>query len=191
MKHRSSQILFAHWNERRREHPLPERGEIDPGAIRAALGDTFILAFNELQKHPFRLAGTRVCALFGRELKETPFVRLWSDIRGESIGELIRIAADESLGVVAGASGRTAEGDSLELELLLLPLRHWGRTHVRLIGTLAAMSRPYWLGTQPLRHLTLGDYRYVDAEAALEAWPRADNVIRLRNRLIVYQGGQA
>src|SRR3979411_214660 len=53
-------------------HPArraPERGDIEPGAIRNVLGDSFIIAYDPEADHPFRLAGTRVCALFGRELK--------------------------------------------------------------------------------------------------------------------------
>lgn len=191
MKHRASQSLFAHWSERRRERPLPERGEIDPGAIRGALGDTFVVAFNEREEHPFRLAGTRICALFGRELKGTPFTRLWTrPLAG--IADLVRIAADESIGVVAGACGHSADGDSLDLELLLLPLRHWGHTHVRLIGTLAPLRSPYWLGAKPVGPLTLTEHRYVGEVApdrnTLAA--AADNVVRLQQRLTVYDGGK-
>jgi hypothetical protein len=191
MKHRSSQTLFDHWSERRGERPLPERGEIDPGAIRGALGDTFVLAFSPLDEHPFRLAGTRICSLLGRELKGTSFNRLWArPIAG--IADLVRVAADESVGVVAGASGRTADGDALDLELLLLPLRHWGRTHVRLIGTLAPLRNPYWAGAKPLGPLTLGEHRYVGG--TMPGWNIAagasDNVVRLRRKMIVHQGGQ-
>src|SRR5258705_7752830 len=64
MKQASSRDVFNYWNERRGGRPAPDRSEIEPGAIRRALGDTFILAFDAGAEHPFRLAGTRVCALF-------------------------------------------------------------------------------------------------------------------------------
>ena len=40
--------------------------------------DTFILALDGSADHPIRLAGTRVCALFDREIKGEAFLRLWS-----------------------------------------------------------------------------------------------------------------
>jgi hypothetical protein len=192
MKHLSSRDLFAHWNDRRGNRPAPERGEIDPGAIRGALADSFILSFNPLTNHPFRLAGTRLCALFGRELKGQAFGELWDRPRQRQISDLATVVADESVGIVAGAVGWTAEGFSVDLELLLLPLRHCGRTHVRLIGTLAPLAAPYWLGASPVVTLALGAHRYLGpAVEAAAAPPPVEAGARLRRGLLVYDGGQA
>jgi len=192
MKHLSSRDLFAHWNDRRGNRPAPERGEIDPGAIRGALADSFILSFNPLTNHPFRLAGTRLCALFGRELKGQAFGELWDRPRQRQISDLATVVADESVGIVAGAVGWTAEGFSVDLELLLLPLRHCGRTHVRLIGTLAPLAAPYWLGASPVLTLGLGAHRYLGpAVEAPPAPPPVEAGARLRRGLLVYDGGQA
>src|SRR5437588_12839090 len=76
MKQASSRELFGYWAARRGTRTAPERGEIEPSAIRRALGDVFILEFDRGLGHPFRLAGTRVCALFGRELKNQRFIDL-------------------------------------------------------------------------------------------------------------------
>ena len=67
MKHASTRAVFDYWNTRRGARPAPERADIDPVAIRHALGDTFMLAADFADELRFRLAGTRVCALFGRE----------------------------------------------------------------------------------------------------------------------------
>jgi hypothetical protein len=190
MKHRSSRILFAHWNERRGERALPERDQIDPTAMRAGLGDTFILSFNPLEKHPFRLAGTRFCALFGRELKGRAFVPLW---HAESeIDDLVAIVAAESIGLVAGVRAVTQRGEALALELLLLPLRSYERDQIRLIGTLSPLSAPYWLGADPVKTLTLGEYRYLgtpslEPEAAIPLGSGPPP--RRRHGLLVYDGG--
>ena len=77
MRHSASRALFAHWNEQRGTRALPERGDIEPAAIRAALGDVFILGVDSGEDPRFRVAGTRVCALFGRELRGEGFVALW------------------------------------------------------------------------------------------------------------------
>src|SRR5262245_13865831 len=59
VKHSSTRSLYAHWNERRGSHPAPDRAEIEPSAIRTALGDSFILGSAPGGEHTFRLAGTR------------------------------------------------------------------------------------------------------------------------------------
>ena len=69
MKHAASRELYAYWQEKRGARPAPERTDIEPGAIRAVLADAFILALDRGAGHPIRLAGTRMCALFGREIK--------------------------------------------------------------------------------------------------------------------------
>ena len=78
MKHAASRELYAYWEERRGRRAAPERAEIEPGAIRGALSDAFILSLDAARGHPLRLAGTRVCALFDRELRGEPFLRLWA-----------------------------------------------------------------------------------------------------------------
>jgi hypothetical protein len=160
MKHASSRELFAYWDKCRGPRPAPERDEIDPGAVRKALSDIFMLSYDPAGGHPFRLAGTRVCALFGRELKGEPFLRLWGD-NARSIADLVSILKTETVGIVASASGRTADGLQAELELMLLPLSHHGRPAARLIGMLAPMSVPYWLGIAPLTRLSVGSYRHI------------------------------
>ncbi len=109
MKHASIRELFDYWNARRGRRSAPERAEIEPGAIRRVLADTFILSFEPNAGHPFRIAGTRVCALFNRELKGEAFLDLWSIASRADVRDLAAIVADESVGVVASATGRRAD----------------------------------------------------------------------------------
>ena len=103
MKQASSRELFGHWADQRGKRGAPERGEIEPSAIRRALGDVFILKFDRRAGHPFRLAGTRVCALFGRELKNEPFLNLWPEETRAQVAQLLSVVADEVSGAVAEA----------------------------------------------------------------------------------------
>src|SRR5215470_9638016 len=103
MRHSASRALFAHWNERRGTRAVPERGDIEPAAIRAELGDIFILGVDPGEDLRFRVAGTRVCALFGRELKGEGFIALWDAGHQSSMQRLLAIVGEEEIGVVAGA----------------------------------------------------------------------------------------
>jgi hypothetical protein len=197
MKHASSRDLYTYWNECRGKRPAPDRGDIEPGAIRTVLGDSFIVAFEPRTEHPFRLAGTRVCALFGRELKSQSFVQIWDRNSRSAVQDLLAIVADEGVGLVAGATGEVADGTKVELELMLLPLRHRGRRHARMIGVLAPLDPPVWLGTSRLVSLKLGSLRHVGPAVETIAAPRfmgipflaARDGGRRHGKLMVYDGG--
>ncbi len=47
MKHPTSRMLFSYWDSLRGDRAAPERGEIEPGAIRHILAETFILDLSE------------------------------------------------------------------------------------------------------------------------------------------------
>src|SRR5947209_9148594 len=100
MKSPSIRQLFEYCNERRGRRLVPDREDIDPAAIRGMLADSFILAAQGRSAHSFRVAGTRVCALFGRELKSELFLNLWSQDSRSELKQLISIVANESLAVV-------------------------------------------------------------------------------------------
>jgi hypothetical protein len=164
MKHKASRDLYAYWNSLRGEHPAPERSQIDPGAIRGALGDTVILSKERGKDATFRLAGTRVCALFCRELKNSTFETLFDDKSRREIGDLLTHATAEFSGVVAGLTAQVADGPAVQLELLLLPIYQRGTTDGRLIGVVAPASAPYWLGMKPVLSLTLNSWRHVSPQ---------------------------
>ena len=194
MKHPSNRRLFDYWNERRGARLAPERGEIEPSAIRQVLADTFVLAIDGSARHPFRLAGTRVCALLGRELKGEGFVKLWDKAAQNSVNELISVVVEETVCVVASASGAAAHDPllAINLELLLLPLAYRSKTDARLLGALAPMAAPYWLGAKPIGPLRLGMFRHIGGAADAVPAPRVMAAHgRLKHGLTVYDGGRS
>jgi len=193
MKQAVSRELFAYWSARRGKRAAPERGEIEPSALRRVLGDVFILEFDGSAGHPFRLAGTRVCALFGRELKNEPFLALWDEATRAPLAQLLAVVADEREGVVAAAKGRTAEGWSQDIELTLLPLAHRGSTHARMIGSLAPLTAPFWLGSSHLGALTLGSVRHLDPKLEMPTAARLVSGSKVPSRralFTVHEGGR-
>jgi hypothetical protein len=186
MKHAATQELYAYWQERRGDRAAPERAEIEPGPIRQVLGDVFILALDRRAGHPFRLAGTRVCALFGRELKGERFTELWDTASQPVVSDLLAVLLDEQVGTVAGVTGRMANGDSIELELLLLPLAAARSNLARTIGVLVPFETPEWLGTNSIGSLTIGPRRHIGASFERRRLPRL--LAPRQRRLTVVQG---
>jgi hypothetical protein len=187
MKHAASRELYAYWDTRRGKRPAPERAEIEPGAIRQVLSDAFIVAVDGGAGHPFRLAGTRVCALFGRELKSEPFIGLWAAASQPTIADLITILDQEHVGTVAGVTARNGDGEPVDLELLLLPLSSTRPSLARAIGILAPLKVPKWLGSSPIGALTLGPRRHIGASLEARILPR---FMTPRQPFVVHDGGR-
>ena len=75
----------------------PDRSEIEPGAVRELLGDIFVLSYDNDAGYPFRVAGTRVCALLGRDLKDASFSALFTPDGRREIEDIISYVAEEML----------------------------------------------------------------------------------------------
>jgi hypothetical protein len=192
MKHSSTRQLFTYWEKQRGKRSAPERNDIDPAEIRHALGDIFILAADFVDDQRFRLAGTRICALFGRELKGESFHAIWAPAGRDTLDTMLAEVIGENAGLVAGVRGVNGDGDALDLELLLLPLARRGHARVRAIGVLAANETPYWIGEKPVRELTLGTVRHIGSEIGQPATRFTSGLAvgQLRRGFMVYQGGR-
>jgi hypothetical protein len=172
MKLASSQELYAYWNRLRGSRSAPERAEIDPVAIRGLLADTFILEIDRRAGYPFRVAGARTSALFLSELRGRPFFDMWDDASRSEVDEMLTIVTDEASPTVAGVLAKPTRFQAVELELLILPLRHRGATHSRVIGLCAPAAAPNWLGLAPVAPMALQSMRVLrrdDDRAGLAA----------------------
>jgi hypothetical protein len=192
MKNLSTRAVYDYWDKLRGDRAAPERGDIEPGALRNVLQDTFVLENGPIGP-VFRLAGTRLCALFGGELKTRPFIALWPDVEAQGdIRRLSEIVMDESAGAVAGFTAETASGAAVSLELLLLPLRHRGRTHARLLGSLSPAFSPDWLGLDRITCVSLVSIRMIWASGT-SAGATADFVAtpeKRRASFVLHDGGR-
>jgi hypothetical protein len=189
MKHATSRILFAYWDAVRGERASPERRDIEPGAIRHILADTFMLEIGVNGAAEFRLAGTRMCALVGRELKGQLFERLWPAHASADARRSINTVMDETAGLVSGLVGATLEGPTVNLEMLLLPLRHHGKTHALVLGALSPATIPSWFGLHPISFLNTVSQRVIRT-----SWvpPGLNETPAVRQRrFVVHRGGRA
>ena len=110
MKHPSNREFFAYWDQKRGDGRAPDRTDIEPGAVRGLLGDIFVLSYDASAGYPFRVAGTRVCALLGADLKDKSFSGLFEPGSRRDIEEIIAAVAEETLAAVAGVTAATSGG---------------------------------------------------------------------------------
>ena len=159
MKHPSARALHAYWDRLRAGRAAPERAEIDPADIGRLLGDIFLLENSENPRHAVRLAGTRLCALIGHEMRGRGLGAFFAADDRATLFGLMEAVADGQIPAIVSLAGETDDNRSVDLEMLLLPLRHRGRTHARMLGSIVPLDVPYWTGTAPLARLRIKTLR--------------------------------
>jgi hypothetical protein len=163
MKQRGSIELFQYWDRLRDKRPAPKRTDIEPSDIKSLLADTFILEKDSRGEAVFRLAGTRLCAVFGRELKSFALASLWAFKDQRLIARLAHSAFHSKSVVVIAFEGRSQNGRTNPFELLLLPL-DGGEESPRTLGIASAVEKPYWLGADPIVECRIDTIRVVDPD---------------------------
>jgi hypothetical protein len=183
MKHPSNREFFAYWDEKRGPARAPERSEIEPGAVRELLGDIFVLSYDAGAGFPFRVAGTRVCALLGRDLKDRSFSALFDPAGRREIEEIIAVVAEEMLAAVAGITATAEDGSPAHLELLLLPFNARAHAPISLTGLLA----PFDSRHDVLRDFKVTSWRYLGQQPQ-KLVPRALRKLKIARGFMVYEG---
>jgi hypothetical protein len=163
MKQNGSINLFQYWNRLRNGRPAPKRTEIEPADIKSLLADTFILEKDTRGEAVFRLAGTRLCAVYGRELKGFSFPSLWRASDQRLIAKLAHGVFQSKTVVVMCYDGLSRNGRSTSFELLLLPL-DGGVESPRSLGVISPTDKPFWLGADPVVDAVLESVRVVDPD---------------------------
>jgi len=163
MNHEGTMALFQYWNELRGQRPAPRRTEIEPGDIRQLLADTFILELDLRSEAVFRLAGTRLCAAHGRELKGHAFTPIWTDRDQPMMSRLVGNVFRNNSVVVVTYLGISQGGRTNPFEMLLLPL-DGGRASARLLGCAVPVKRPFWLGADPIFENRMETLRIIDPD---------------------------
>jgi len=161
MQKTSTKTLYDYWNSIRGSRSAPERKDIDPTQIRGALANTFILELDESDKFSFRLAGSHLCTSYCRELKGRSFSALWHERDGDAMDTLIRAVTEDHAVALVTFQGTTALHTKVSFETILMPLRHNGSTHTRLLGAMTALDEPYWLGVQPIMEQRITGLRLI------------------------------
>ena len=183
MKHPSTREFFAYWDEKRGGARAPDRSEIEPGAVRELLGDIFVLSYDATSGYPFRVAGTRVCALLGCDLKDRSFSALFAPDARREIEGIIAAVAEEMLAAVAGITATAEDGSRVALELLLLPFASRAHTPLSLTGLLAPFDAAHGV----LRDFKLISWRYLH-QPPQRLIPRALRKLQVARGFMVYEG---
>ncbi len=161
MQQRTSELLYAYWNEVRGERFAPRRFDIEPAQLGAVLSETFILECEDTGKITFRLAGTKICDTFGREFRGSDFFALVQAADREQLK--VYVGEVRSLGsvMVMEAEASVAGFGPARFEIVVLPLVHTGTNISRLLGSITAIDPPHWLGSERLPEMDVLRYERI------------------------------
>ncbi|MDR6758278.1 hypothetical protein J2Y48_003577 [Mycoplana sp. BE70] len=173
MQTTTAQTVYDYWSRVRGGRDVPDRRDIEPADLRHFLPDLFILEQANDPGALFRLAGTRVCTLFGRELRTTSFPGLFApDVRTQISRICANILAQRTPAALkASAYGRAAQPTAIEI--LLLPMTSQSAHADRIFGALCPVGPVQPLDV-PFRYMTIDTVGVIDHEqqnAFLQARP--------------------
>jgi hypothetical protein len=151
MKQRTLQILYAYWDRLRAGRIAPLRLEIDPSRIGSILPETFLLERTDTAAYRYRLAGTRLCEIFGVELRSSNILDGWSAADRMVLARDLAFTCEEGAATLLTMEASADHIRRVQLEVILLPLMHANNMVGRVIGAMSPMTSPHWLGHDHLR----------------------------------------
>lgn len=150
MRNKTSQSLYSYWNEIRAGRLAPHRFEIEPAQISAILPETFILERSDTGTYKYRLAGTKICELFGVEFRGADFLDGWRDDDRITLQRQLAAMTKQGGVSVLTLDAATLDGRTAAFEIILLPLVHSQNQLDRFLGASSPLTAPAWLGTERL-----------------------------------------
>lgn len=156
MVHAHTARVLDEWTRRRGPaRRLPARTELSPVLFGALLPQMFILADDGAAGWRFRVAGTRLVELHGRELHGEAFVALWAPPDRPRVLAALESARRAAAPQVLACRAETLAGSTLALELVLAPLTGPTDAADRVLGLHQPLSRLALLEGRPLGPLAL------------------------------------
>ena len=164
IQQKENMILFEYWNKLRAERKAPQRFEIEPSQISNILPHTFILQNEATDSYEFRLAGTQICNEFCFELKSYNLLDLWSHHESLTIQNLMHCVSEDVAVGICDFCAVAENNQKIDYEMLVLPLYHTNFKVSRMLGSMVAKEKPYWLGVSKLVSFQLKGVRLFWAE---------------------------
>ena len=164
--HPTSRTMFCHWESIRGESTVAKKSDLNLRPIKKILPSVFILQRNPLrQEYSWRLAGTGICKIWGRELTNDDFFRDWLDFEKQTLA----LSFDAVTGILQPCITRVRAanmlGEEVGFEILALPVLDNKSGNIQILGTIASFRQPEWMGFVELEHFELAALRRIWTDA--------------------------
>ncbi|ANK91763.1 PAS domain-containing protein [Rhizobium sp. N6212] len=147
--------IFDYWNRIRGAADAPLKSQVEPSAVPHLLQSLFILETRDGGDIVFRLAGTRICDFFGRDLRGERFSSLWAHGQHADIERTAMGVMDHAMPALFNTTGYSTVGHQASFEIIMMPLRSSDGACDRLLGAIAPKAPASWLEIVPLEFLAL------------------------------------
>ncbi|MBX4875203.1 PAS domain-containing protein [Rhizobium bangladeshense] len=147
--------IFDYWNRIRGAADAPLKSQVEPSAVPHLLQSLFILEARDDGDIVFRLAGTRICDFFGRDLRGERFSSLWAHGQHADIERTAMGVMDHAMPALFNTTGYSTVGHQASFEIIMMPLRSSDGACDRLLGAIAPTAAASWLEIVPLEFLAL------------------------------------
>lgn len=162
--------MRSYWQDLRRGRAVPDRADVEPQGIRAALDYAFILERIAPGAARFRLAGRHLVDLMGMEVRGMPICSFLNpDSRGRLSDVLETVFKGPQIAEIAMHSHPAYGRPPLDGTLLLLPLKSDLGDITRALGCLITTGA---VGRGPRRFDILNDSVFPVIEGAAPLFPR-------------------
>jgi hypothetical protein len=145
--HPGSRQLFRQWEMLRAERACPTREDFEFAPLKLILPDIVVIDRDFLRNSfKFRLAGTRVCALFNQNLTGHNTITGWDAFEADVISRHLLTVINQQQPAVIRMRLTTDRGQVIAAELIALPVQMRESHRIQIIGGLFPFRAAQSLG---------------------------------------------
>lgn len=145
--HPGSRTLFRHWEMCRAENACPTREDFTFGPIQNVMPDMVVIERDYLRNSfKFRLAGSRVCNLYVRNLTGANVLSGWDNFESDVISRHLMTVINQKQPAVLRMRLTTDHQQVVAVELLALPVLAGPNQRVQIIGGIFPFRESHTLG---------------------------------------------
>jgi hypothetical protein len=145
--HPGSRQLFRQWEMLRAERACPTREDFEFAPLKLILPDIVVIDRDFLRNSfKFRLAGTRVCALFNQNLTAANVMNGWDSFESDVMSRHLLTVINQQQPTVVRMRLTTDRGQVIAAELITLPVQMRDSHRIQIIGGLFPFRAAQSLG---------------------------------------------
>jgi len=146
---------------------MPTKADLDLRQISSNLPSLFLIEWDPDDiVFRWRLTGTSLYTLWGRELLASPVVDLWEPGQRHEVDRTLHRARTAFQPFCMRLRGQNDEARELGLEMLTVPMLDTSSTNILIFGGLVSCTFPYWLEHHHLQSLSTWETIALDSSDA-------------------------
>lgn len=174
--HASNRMLFRSWETLRGQRSAPARQDLDLKQLRKLLPGLFIAEHvNQGQDYRWRLAGTGICSLLGREVTGASLLDGWDEFEAGVIRRFLSTVTASHQPALLRIRFTTDKGQQITAEMAVFPLLAADGASTHVLGGFFTFPDPQLkhFDTLTARELVSARFAASEALASLPGEPLA------------------